>query len=106
MNVPCGTLTSLKALKNLQITQNKCIRFCAKLDNIHHISEEDFKTINWLPVDQRVHQSHHCSPSYRNQSIDLQCKSTDWFLYDKEHWSLMVQMSQFLNMSIMCAPFI
>ena len=21
-------------------------------------------------------------PSYRNQSVDLQCKSTDWFLYD------------------------
>ena len=22
------------------------------------------------------------SPSYRNQSIDLFCKSVDWFLYD------------------------
>ena len=22
-------------------------------------------------------------PSYRNQSVDLLCKSTDWFLYDK-----------------------
>ena len=32
--------------------QNKCIRFCLKLDKMHHISEEDFKTINWLPVDQ------------------------------------------------------
>ena len=21
-------------------------------------------------------------PSYRNQSVDLRCKSTDWFLYD------------------------
>ena len=29
------------------------------------------------------------APSYRNQSIDLQCKSTDWFLYDWEHWLLM-----------------
>ena len=37
--------------------QNKCIRFCLKLDKMHHISEEDFKTINWLPVDQRVQQS-------------------------------------------------
>ena len=44
-------------LKKLQITQNKCIRFCLKLDKMHHISEEDFKTINWLPVDQRVQQS-------------------------------------------------
>ena len=31
-----------------------------------------------------------CFPSYRNQSIDLQCKSIDSFLYDGEHWSLMV----------------
>ena len=37
--------------------QNKCISFCLKLDKMHHISEEDFKTINWLPVDQRVQQS-------------------------------------------------
>ena len=37
--------------------QNKCIRFCLKLEKVHHISEEDFKTINWLPVDQIVQQS-------------------------------------------------
>ena len=37
--------------------QNKCIRFCLKLYKIHHISKEDFKAINWLPVDQRVQQS-------------------------------------------------
>ena len=36
--------------------QNKCISFCLKLDKMHHISEEDFKTINWLPVDQKVQQ--------------------------------------------------
>ena len=24
---------------------------------MYHISEEDFKTINWLPMDQRVQQS-------------------------------------------------
>ena len=35
--------------------QNKCIYFCLKLDKIH-ISEEDFKTVNWLPVDQKVQQ--------------------------------------------------
>ena len=37
--------------------QNKCICFCLKLDKMHHISEEDFKAVNWLPVDQRVQQS-------------------------------------------------
>ena len=46
-----------KLKRKLQIMQNKCIRFCLKLDKMHHISEEDFKTINWLPVDQRVQQS-------------------------------------------------
>ena len=29
------------------------------------------------------------SPSYRNQSIDLHCRSIDWFLYDGQDWSLM-----------------
>ena len=29
-------------------------------------------------------------PLYRNQSIDWSSKSTDWFLHDREHWSLMV----------------
>ena len=33
------------------------IRFCLKLDRMRHISEEDLKTINWLPVDKRVQQS-------------------------------------------------
>ena len=37
--------------------QNKCIRFCLKLAKMHHISEEDIKTNNWLSVDQRVQQS-------------------------------------------------
>ena len=48
---------NVKLKKTQQITQNKCIRFCLKLDKIHHISEEDFKTIDWLSVDQRVRQS-------------------------------------------------
>ena len=30
-----------------------------------------------------------CSPSYRNQSISLQGKSIDWFLYYGEYWLLM-----------------
>ena len=37
--------------------QNKCIRFCLKLDKMHLISEENFETISWLPLDQRVQQS-------------------------------------------------
>ena len=37
--------------------QNKCIHFCLKLHKMHHISEEDFRIINWLPADQSVRQS-------------------------------------------------
>ena len=36
--------------------QNKCIRFCLRLDKMHHISEEDFRFINWLPPSKRVDQ--------------------------------------------------
>ena len=27
-----------------------------------------------------------CSPSYRNQSIDLHCESIGWFVYEGEYW--------------------
>ena len=36
--------------------QNKCICFCLKLDKMHHISEEEFKWIKWLPTSKRVDQ--------------------------------------------------
>ena len=56
--------------------QNKCIRFCLKLDKMHHISEEDFKTINWLPVDQRV------------STAKLKCRS---FKYVNKAWPYYVK---------------
>ena len=34
-----------KMKKKIQITQNKCLRFCLRLDKMHHISEEDFRLI-------------------------------------------------------------
>ena len=51
----CTNLTE-KTKKKTQIMQNKCIRFCLKLDKMHHISEEDFRLINWLPTSKRVDQ--------------------------------------------------
>ena len=39
-----------KMKKKMQITQNKCIRFCLRLVKMHHISEEDFRLMNWLPA--------------------------------------------------------
>ena len=43
-----------KTKKKIQIMQNKCIRFCFKLDKMHHISEEEFKLINSLPTSTRA----------------------------------------------------
>ena len=43
--------------KKIQISQNKCIRFCLGLDNRTHIGVNEFKTINWLPVQNRYEQS-------------------------------------------------
>ena len=45
-----------KTKKKIQIMQNKCLRFCLKLDKMNHISEEEFKSINWLPTSKRVDQ--------------------------------------------------
>ena len=43
--------------KKIQITQNKCMRFCLRMNKMHHISEEDFRLINWLPTSKRIDQS-------------------------------------------------
>ena len=41
-------------LKNeIQISQNKCIRFCLQLNEMPHISQREFETINWLAIKER-----------------------------------------------------
>ena len=45
-----------KMKKEIQIIENKCIRFCLRLGKMHHVSEEDFRLINWLPTSERVDQ--------------------------------------------------
>ena len=42
--------------KKMQIAQNKCIRFCLELDNRTHIGVNEFRKINWLPVEKRYEQ--------------------------------------------------
>ena len=52
-----GTQTWQKKLKDkLQVTQNKCIRFCLKLQCREHISNKLFQKLNWLPINQRFKQ--------------------------------------------------
>ena len=36
--------------------QNKCIRFCLKLDKRSHLSQKEFEAINWLPIKERYNQ--------------------------------------------------
>ena len=49
-------LVSKKIRKKIQVTQNKCICFCLKLNSRHHIGAKEFKEINWLPTKERVEQ--------------------------------------------------
>ena len=41
---------SKRLQEKLQVTQNKCIRFCLKLQSTEHISNEHFHKLNWLPI--------------------------------------------------------
>ena len=51
-----------KKFKNkLQVTQNKCIRFCLQKHSRSHIEIEDFIEINWLPVAVRATQMILCN---------------------------------------------
>ena len=46
-----------KVLKNnLQVTQNKIIRFVLNMDSRAHVGSEVFKSLRWLPVSKRVDQ--------------------------------------------------
>ena len=76
-------LNLTQKLKNkIQITQNKCIRYCLKLDKITHISKNEIETLNWLPVKDRFNQSINSivfkyftkqCPCYLNEVFELAC---------------------------------
>ena len=51
-----GTQILPKTKKEIQIMQNKCIPFCLRLDKMQHISLMEFRLINWLPTEERLHQ--------------------------------------------------
>ena len=70
-----------KNLKNrLQVSQNKCIRFCLNLNNRTSIDKTKFIEINWLPVENRYEQCigtliykyfHNNVPEYINDMFTL-----------------------------------
>ena len=43
---------------------------------------EDFANFSLQATASKVLKEQKVLPSYRNQSIDLLCKSIDWFLYE------------------------
>ena len=45
----------------LQAAQNKCIRFCLKLDDRSRLKSKEFERINWLPVQERISQCAVCN---------------------------------------------
>ena len=47
---------SKKLKDKLQVTRNKYIRFCLKLQSREHISNENFHKLNCLPINQRFQQ--------------------------------------------------
>ena len=49
-------LISKKIRNKIQVTQNKCIRFCLKPNSGYHIEGKEFQEINWLPTKERVEQ--------------------------------------------------
>ena len=69
-----------KMKNKIQITQNKCIRYCLQLDKMTLISKNEFETLNWLPVKDRFNQSINSivfkyftkqCPSYLNEVFEL-----------------------------------
>ena len=51
-----------KKLKTcLQTAQNKCIRFCLKLDDRFRLKSKEFERTNWLPVQERISQCAVCN---------------------------------------------
>ena len=60
-----------KKLKNrIQISQNKSIRFCLRLDKMTHKSHKEFETLNFLPVTERFNQ---CINSIVFKYVNDQC---------------------------------
>ena len=59
-----------KSKHRIQTTQNNWMRFCLRSDKLKHISHEEFKRLNWLPVTYRFEQ---CVISIAFKYFNEQC---------------------------------
>ena len=71
---------SKKLKDKLQVTRNKCIRFCLKLQSREHISNDHFHKLDWLPINQMLQQ---CVTStvfkfVQKNAQPIQMKFSDW----------------------------
>ena len=56
---PCNAwylIINKKSKMRLQAAQNKCIRFCLKLNDRSSMKSKDFEKIDWLQIHKRVSQ--------------------------------------------------
>jgi len=72
-----------KALsKKIQCAQNKCIRFCLKLNSYTHLDKQHFEEINWLPIQERINQ-HICVNVYKYFNQNAPTYMSDIFIPQK-----------------------
>ena len=76
-----------KLKHRIQTTQNKCMRFCLRLDKLKHIYHEEFERLNWLPVTYRFKQ---CVISIVFKYFNKQFLKTAYISINSSHFSLFV----------------
>jgi len=69
----------------LQVTQNKLIRFVLNLGHMSHIGIEQFKVLNWLPVQKRVEQTTLCHVFKIKNGLAPEYMSENFVPFDTLH---------------------
>ena len=82
-----------KAKMKIKIMQSKCIRLCLKLDKMHHISEEEFGLINWLPTSKSVDQCINAiTYNFVNNTCPYYLNETFEFASDKKQFLILASL--------------
>ena len=86
-----------KKKKKIQIMQTKCIRFCFKLEKKRHMSEEEFRMIDWLRSSKRVEQ---CINSITSNFVNNTCP---YYLNEIFEFAPHYRIITFLNLKLLFA---
>ena len=91
----CYPNISEKAKKEMQIMHNKCIRFWLTLDQMHRISEEGSRSINWLPTSNRVNQCiNNFTFDFVNEASPFYLKETFEFVVELSPWNSLPELTK------------